>query len=48
MAVAGLKTWTKVVELGHLELGLTETHPPDREAWDGNLRSAARLATPLY
>ena len=28
------KTWTEVIDMDHLVLGLTETHPSDRKAWE--------------
>ena len=40
------KTWTAVIDMDCLALGLTETHPTDRKAWSG--RCAVRLDTPLY
>ena len=40
------KTWAEVFDMDRLALGLTETHPSDRNAWSGRLRSAVR--PPLY
>ena len=40
------KTWTAVIDMDCLALGLTETHPTDRKAWSG--RCAVTLDTPLY
>ena len=42
------KTWTEVIDMDRQALGLTETHPSDRKAWSGRLRSAVRLDPPLY
>ena len=42
------KTWTEVIDTDRQALGLTETHPSDRKAWSGRLRSAVRLDPPLY
>ena len=42
------KIWTEVINMDYLALGLTETHPSDRKAWSGKLRSAVRLDPPLY
>ncbi len=41
------KTWAEVVRADQLALGMAETHPSDRTAWSGTLRSAVRLDPPL-
>ena len=42
------KTWTEVIDMDRLALGLTETHTSNRNAWNGRFRSAIRLGPPLY
>ena len=42
------KTWTEVIDMGRLGLGLTETNPSDRKAMSGRLRNAVRADPPLY
>ena len=42
------KTWTEVIDMDRLMLGLTETHPSGRKAWTSRLKSAVRLDPPLY
>ena len=43
-----MKTWTEVIDMDCLVLGLTETHPSDKKAWSGRLWNAVRLDTSLY
>ena len=42
------KIWKEVIDMDRLALGQTETHPSDRKAPSGRLRSAVRLVPPLY
>ena len=42
------KTWTEVIDMDCLALGLAETQPSERKAWSGRLRSAVRLDPPIY
>ena len=42
------KTWTEVINMDCLALGLTETHLSDRKAWSVRLRPAVRLDPPQY
>ena len=40
------KTWTEVIDMDRLALGLTETHLSDRKAWSGRIKSVVRLYHP--
>ena len=42
------KTWTEVIDMDRLAMGLVETHPSDRKAGSGRLSSDVRLHPPLY
>ena len=42
------KTWTEVIDMDCLALGLAETHPSDWRVWIGRLRGDVRLDPPLY
>ena len=42
------KTWTEVIIMDRLVLGLIETHLSDRKAWSDGLKNAVRLDPPLY
>ena len=42
------KTWTEEIHLDCIALGLIETLPSDRKTWSGTIKTAVRLAPPLY
>ena len=41
------KTWIKVIGMDCVAMGLTETHPSDRKARSGRLRSVSDLTHPI-
>ena len=41
------KPWKEVIGMDCLPLGLTETHPSDRNAWSGRLRSSCQTGPTL-
>ena len=43
-----METWTQMIDMDHLALSLTETHPSDRKVWSARLRHALRLDPALY